>query len=270
MSFIAQSAMGEARSYDLSTKRFHLSGAFLIVAPSGGGKTTMMLDAIRDPKRYMNLEGEFRNRYLFVFTGASNKLRKDIEEMSGRSRAFSSVHLPYESLAECGELLDKLGASKGADSYVIVIDDFVSFGQKEVKILKQLLFLYRRHENICVITMVHQLRNDPSGATYLLADHADRVYLPTSSMNLENLFSLVKRRHATNAVAEKVASEFGDRNKFRMAAYDSGSRLLILDFGLLEAGAGPVPTYGKHAPRTRETRAGRITSRCFQISAADR
>lgn len=233
---------------DLETARFWPRAAFLVIGPSGSGKSTCLTEFLLRPSIYFKMSTEeeaLKKRSIFIFAGASNTLRSEVEDQLDAS-VFGKAHWPKTTLGKCTELADSLAHSNGERLHVVVIDDYAADGTKaDVDAMTRLLTHYKRHEFCCIVILTHQFRF--SKQNYLISDNVDRIYFTRTPRNRINLRSFA-RRLAVSAPAQNLAIEnLVDANSppFGIACYDGATCLFIGDFRGVEEGASKVPCVGK-------------------------
>lgn len=243
--------VGGYESVEINTKLFWERGAFLLLGPSGTGKTTVIKTALSRPGKYMDLPKE--GACLWVFPGASLDLQPELEKTLDKS-VFTEVNFVKGRIGECRELKKAVAKNKGRRCHVIILDDYMTYTKDDSRFVKELLMHYKRHQRLCFIVATHQLRKDRTGTTYDLLDHSDRVLFCRSPKNLSNLKSFAVRREASSASRLAMASEFvsggSGRSRYGLCVFDANRCLFIVDYFAFESGKSSkdVYAYGKRGP----------------------
>lgn len=234
-------------SVELNSKLFWEKGAFLLLGPSGTGKTTVIKTALSQPGKYMDLPAD--GAFLWVFPGASHDLQPELEKVLDKS-VFKEVKFVKSRIGECKKLKEALAKNKGKNCHVIILDDYMTYTKEDARFVKELLMHHKRHQRLCFVVATHQLRKDRTGITYDLLDHADRILFCRSPKNLSNLKSFAVRREASPASKQAMAAEFvsggGDgvsRPRYGLSVFDACRCLFIVDYHAFEGGRSSKASY---------------------------
>lgn len=261
--------LGDLRTKTINPKLFWARGAFLVAGPSGLGKTSAVVKALEDPAKYMDLlPGETT---LWVFTGASHELETTLRGKLDFS-IFNPVHFLTEPIGECQALKKALRDNESRLSHCIFVDDYITYSKRDTDFIKELIMKYKRHEKLCLIVAVHQLTLDVTGTTSILINQIDRLVLPKSPRNLNNLDALVAKRRMTKETHRalmRVLNEGNDGRKERgLAVYDFEQSLFIQDYHALQTGDRKTMAYGES--RSLRARLPNLISFLLQRSGAER
>ena len=90
---------------ELDPKLLAEKHSYLLLGPSGTGKTHTILTALSDPRRYMDLPESGAN--LWCFPGASLELQPALEAVLDRS-VFKKVTFVSSRIGDCDELRQAL------------------------------------------------------------------------------------------------------------------------------------------------------------------
>lgn len=228
---------------DINTRLFWEKGCFLILGPSGTGKTTVIKTALSNPDRYMDLPEE--GATLWVFPGASLDLQPELEDVLNR-KIFKEVFFVKKRIGACSELRDALAKNCAKKCHCIVLDDYMTYTKEDALFVRQLMMHYKRHQRLCFIVATHQLRKDKTGITYDLLDHSDRVIFCRSAKNLANLKSFAVRLEAPAASRLAMVAEFVGKKKntpYGVCVFEPSRRLFIPDYYALESGIDQKSIY---------------------------
>lgn len=225
---------------DINTKLLWEKGFFLILGPSGTGKTTTIKTVLEQPRRYMGLSEEGAN--LWVFPGASLDLQSELEAVLDRD-VFKTVKFISERVGKCSELRETLTKNKDTPKKTtcIILDDYMTYTPEDALFVRELLRHHKRHQRLCLVVATHQLRKDRTGIMYDLVDHADRIIFCRDTKNLANLKSLAVRLEVPKASRLALNAEFISKKKkegreFGLCVFEPGRRLIIPDYHALEVG----------------------------------
>lgn len=225
---------------ELDTLRFWTNAGFLVLGPSGTGKSTAIGEALVRPDLYTNfLHPPRKPTSLFVFAGASNDFRALIEPKLSSS-AYQKIFWPKESVGEYQPLAASLSSSKGQRRHVIVIDDFNASSKKDAEFVRRILTHSKRHEHCSVIIGAHMLRR--SNLNHVIADNCDRVYFTRSKRNKINLHAFAERQGLSADALRKAKESMFDGPPYGLACFDAESCLFIGDFRKVENTNDPGQT----------------------------
>ena len=234
---------------DIESKLFWTAGFFVVVGPSGSGKTTIVRNALANPRKYIALPET--GATLWVLVGASHDLQKELEPELNRS-VFTAAHFVTEHLSECDDLRSAVENNNNGGAHVIFIDDYMSYSNRDSDFIKQLLHRYKRHERLCVVVAVHNLKCDQPRTRIVgeMLDFADRVIFTKSHLNLSNLKLYLQRINFPLLARSSLRREFlADRNlppekkRYGILVHDRKSTYVISDFVALLDGADQNKMY---------------------------
>lgn len=236
---------GQLKIKNINPKLFWARGAFLVVGPSGLGKTTTVVKALQKPSKYMDLiPGETT---LWIYTGASHDLEPQLRQVLDFS-IFNPVHFLTESIGDSQILKNELKSNDGKKAHCIFIDDYLTYSKRDTDFIKELIMKYKQHEKLCIIIALHQLSLDKTGTTSTLLGQVDRLIMPKSAKNSENVKSLTRMRSMAPATRQVLMSIMNDGDMERkrgLAVYDFGNSLFINNYHDLQANKRVIIAYGK-------------------------
>lgn len=230
---------------DINRRLLWEEGIFIFVGTSGSGKTTAIMNALKNPGRYMDI-GE-SGADLWVFPGADLSLRRVLTKNVDKS-VFKKVTFFSGGLLECKALRAVLKKDITPERcQVIIVDDYIP-ATKEILFVRSMLRLYKRHRRLCVVFATHQLGKDKTGLALEIIDHADRVIFCRSPTNLKSLSTFARNREASVASRLAMASEFRRKEEYRLCIYDTIRGLFIPDYHAFESGERQksIYAYGKN------------------------
>jgi len=219
---------------DLETKRFYQRGCFCIIGASGTGKTHSLAEALSETGKHFKFDKDIAETYLFLFAGASNVLRRDLEKKLDKM-IFTKIFWPVERVGKCKELLDSLRESRGRRRHVVIVDDYIAADYKETELIKSLMTLEKRHEEMTLIFMFHQLRHDRRlSAGYLIIDNADRIYFTRGRRNALNVRTFCQRFGIPEEGRTTAVDLICEGEEWGLACFDRDPYLFIGDFRKIE------------------------------------
>ena len=233
----------------IEPKLFWTKGFFVIVGPSGSGKTTIIKTALKDPRKYIGGLPD-KGATLWVFVGASHDLQRELEPELDAS-VFTDVRFVSERAGDCTELLAALEKSTAGDtSHCIFIDDYMSYGRKDFILIKNLLHTYKRHETLCTVVALHNLRRDKVGAVPEMVEFADRILFTKTTGNVGNVAALLAKMEVPKCVQQPLRKEFAadrglppEKKRYGVAVFDRTSSMIISDYRALSEGVAQRMMY---------------------------
>lgn len=234
---------------NIESELFWTAGFFVIAGPSGSGKTTIVKNALIDPRKNIALPAN--GATLWVLVGGSHDLQNELQPVLNRS-VFKNAHFVTEHLSECQALRSAIETNNAGGAHLIFVDDYLSYSTRDSDFIRQMLHRYKRHESLCVVVAVHNLKTDTARTQIVgeMLSFADRVIFPKSHTNINNLSVYLKRinfplRARPELIKELVADRNAPPEKKRhgIMVHDLKSTYIVADFEALQRGADQRSMY---------------------------
>jgi len=217
---------------DFKKERFGQGKAYLIIGPSGTGKSTFLEESLKFPRKYFDFSTLPLSTHLYIFRGASNVLEENLKPHLINSPVFKRVFWPNVKLEQCTQLIESLEKSKGRRRHIVILDDYKANSGKEAVLVERLLTHYKRHEHLTLIILSHNFRKN--AVNYTIADNSDRIYFTRSMRNRMNLRSFARRLSVPQEAQEQAIREMTEEPVHGVACYCSETSLFIPDYRNIE------------------------------------